>query len=245
MVVLALGACVGFDQTPNVVVDDASALSHWGMDTTIWWHPTPDVQMYFGPSGGDGDCHTLSGDVRAFLNGAPVGIDPGGVITDPDTGHPECSGPTVGFPLPATPISDAPFDLVISDSTAEVHVDLVNVLAPRSVTLDGGGSLVPGTTATVRWAPSTDDLEPPVRYNDISLDCTPPIFPTLHTDDYTLTKSGNAFSFAVPPTNGSHYTLSCYLDLVPYATISRCDFGSCRVVLQFGGGFDFPFTLTI
>ena len=72
------------------------------------------------------------------------------------------------------------FDVTISDSTATLQLSIVHAFSTRSVTLDGGGSLVPGTTATVRWAPTTDDLAPPPRFNDIVLDCNSPILPALH-----------------------------------------------------------------
>ncbi len=246
IVVLALGTGACIDK-PTIVVEHASALARWTLEGTVWWHPTPDASLYFGPTGtgGANDCHVLADDVFATFDGAPMALSRGGLTTDPDTGHTECDGPSLGFPILATATPDAPFDVVIFDSTAEIHVSVVGVLATRSVTLDGGGSLVPGTTATVRWAPSTDDLEPPVRYNDISLDVTPPIFPTLHTDDGTLTKVGNAFSFAVPSTNGQHYTLSCGLDMVVYGMVSACDFASCKIELRLPGAYDFPFTLTI
>jgi hypothetical protein len=241
IVALALGACA---EQPTLVVEHASALARWTIDGTVWWHPTPDVSLNFGPTGAS-DCHVLAQDVSATFDGAPLALEYGGLTTDPDTGHTECKGPSLGFPIPSTARPDTPFDLVISDSTAEIHVSLVGVMATRSVTLDGGGSLMPGTTATVRWAPTTDDLEPPVRYNDIALGVSPPIFPTLHTDDGTLIRSGNAFSFAVPSTNNQHYTLSCYLDMVVYATVDTCDFASCKIELRLPGAYDFPFTLTI
>lgn len=241
---LVLGACTGVDQL-TVVDDHVSALSGWTIEGHIWWNPTPDVQLYLGPRGGS-DCHVLAGGARATFNGAPVDLDPGGTTTDPDTGRPSCVTPMVAFPLPATPQADAPFDLVISDDTATVHLGLVNAIAPRAVTLDGGGSLVPGTTATIRWTPSTDDLESTTRGgNDISMYCTPPIFPTLDTGDGSLVRSGNAFSFAVPSTNNQHYTLSCYLDTIVYATVSACDLASCKVELRLPGAYDFPFQLTI
>src|SRR5262249_24379732 len=113
-------------------------------------------------------CLELADDVVAALDGKPIQIETdysggafyrGGLTIDPSTEKTACKDPLIyNFPIPST--ESAPtssFDLTISDSTATLHVSIVDAFSTRSVTLDGGGSLIPGTTATVRWAPTTDE----------------------------------------------------------------------------------------
>jgi hypothetical protein len=252
---LTLAACT---EHPSIVVDHASALTGWDLDGSIWWNPAPELSFYFGPkASADPDCHVLGDDVVATLDGDVIGLDHGGLVPDPnyaDGSHLECSGPHFVTSVPAADTAPgSSFDLVIRDATAEIHVSLVDPFATRTIALDGGGSLVPGTTATIRWSPTTDDLEPlttngiPAPIVDTSMDCTPPIFPGvfLRTSDGTLIKDGNAFSFSVPSTNNQHYTLACTLGTMVYATITACDFASCKLDYRLLHAYDYPFTLTI
>ncbi len=254
---VTLGAC-----TTQPTVAHVAALASSDVHGQIYWYDANTPKLYV-PLGAapDGGCLELADDVVAALDGSPIPIETdysggafyrGGPTTDPSTEKPACKDPVIYyFPIPsleATPTSA--FDLSLSDPTATLQVSIVNAFATRSVTLDGGGSLVPGTTATVRWAPMTDELAPPAKYNDIVLDCASVILPAMHTADGTLIQNGNAFSFAVPQTS-QHAMLSCSLALEVHATIDACDFASCTMDLDLpgaGGGNGFGyyrFTLTI